>query len=67
MSVPSSFAGLPLVGEGAAPSTGTPAHDLWTAPEGIAIKTSYGPDDLEGLDEDEVRRVMRENARALLV
>ena len=50
MSVPSSFAGLPLVGEGAAPSTGTPAHDLWTAPEGIAIKTSYGPDDLEGLD-----------------
>ncbi len=50
MSVPSSFAGLPLVGEGAAPSTGTPAHDLWTATEGIAIKTSYGPDDLEGLD-----------------
>ena len=30
--------------------TGHPAHDLWTAPEGIAIKTSYGPDDLEGLD-----------------
>ena len=50
MSVPSSFSGLPLVGDGAAPPTGTPAHDLWTAPEGIAIKTSYGPDDLAGLD-----------------
>jgi methylmalonyl-CoA mutase len=50
MSVPSSFSGLPLVGDGAAPPTGTPAHDLWTAPEGIAIKTSYGPEDLAGLD-----------------
>ena len=50
MTVPSSFSGVPLVGDGAAPPTGTPAHDLWTAPEGIAIKTSYGPEDLAGLD-----------------
>ena len=50
MSIPKSFRGLPLVGDGPAPSTGTPAHDLWTAPEGIQIKTSYGPEDVEGLD-----------------
>ena len=50
MSIPKSFSGLPLVGDGPAPSTGTPAHDLWTAPEGIQIKTSYGPEDLDGLD-----------------
>ncbi|MDO3396704.1 methylmalonyl-CoA mutase [Nocardioides sp. SOB44] len=50
MSIPKSFRDLPLTGDGPAPSTGTPAHDLWTAPEGIQIKTSYGPEDLDGLD-----------------
>ena len=50
MSVPHSFAGLPLVGDGPAPSTGTPTSDVWTAPEGIDIKTSYDASDLEGLD-----------------
>jgi methylmalonyl-CoA mutase len=50
MSIPKSFRDLPLTGDGPPPSTGTPAHDLWTAPEGIQIKTSYGPEDLDGLD-----------------
>ncbi|MBF4161762.1 methylmalonyl-CoA mutase [Nocardioides acrostichi] len=50
MSVPRSFSGLPLVGDGAAPATGTPAHDIWAAPEGIDVKTSYTADDVAGLD-----------------
>jgi methylmalonyl-CoA mutase len=53
MSVPKSFAGLPL-SEGAkrAPSTGSVHGDLqsWHSPEGIEIKPSYDAADLEGLD-----------------
>ncbi|QYJ02501.1 methylmalonyl-CoA mutase [Nocardioides panacisoli] len=53
MSVPKSFAGLPLSPEaGEAPDiTPTPpVGEGWQAPEGIEIKPSYGAEDLEGLD-----------------
>ncbi len=52
MSVPESFAGLPLTGPGAQgnpdadPSTSTG----WTAPEGIEVKPIYTESDLAGLD-----------------
>ncbi|KRC46519.1 MULTISPECIES: methylmalonyl-CoA mutase [unclassified Nocardioides] len=49
MTIPDSFAGLPLAGVGTtpdAPVTGEP----WKSPEGIEIKGWYGPDDLAGLD-----------------
>jgi methylmalonyl-CoA mutase len=42
MSVPKSFAGLPL--------EDTQGGEAWESPEGIAIKTIYGPEDVEGLD-----------------
>ena len=49
MTIPDSFAGLPLAGVGTtpdAPVTGEP----WKSPEGIEIKGWYGPDDLAGLN-----------------
>ncbi len=48
MSIPESFAGLPLAGEviAAAPVAGEP----WESPEGIGILPIYGPEHLEGLD-----------------
>jgi methylmalonyl-CoA mutase len=50
MTVPDSFAGLPLDG-GAGHGT-QPAGDRepWLSPEGIDIAPAYGPEDLEGLD-----------------
>jgi methylmalonyl-CoA mutase len=54
MSVPKSFAGLPL--EGGAPTRataggGSPAEgEAWAAPEGIDVLPVYGPEHLEGLD-----------------
>ncbi len=52
MTVPKSFAGLALTGGAAPASTGHLHGDLesWHSPEGIEIKPSYGPADLEGLD-----------------
>ncbi|HEU4567620.1 MAG TPA: methylmalonyl-CoA mutase [Marmoricola sp.] len=58
MSVPTSFAGLPLTGASTGSTTGstgsttgsTSNGEAWESPEGITIGTSYGPEDLEGLD-----------------
>ena len=52
MSIPDSFAGLPLDPE--TPATPAPADlpatDPWDSPEGIAVKGLYTADDLEGRD-----------------
>ncbi|MCW2795997.1 methylmalonyl-CoA mutase family protein, partial [Nocardioides sp.] len=54
MSVPKSFAGLPLAGDaGFETGAGAPASTSgtpWTSPEGIDILPVYGPEHLEGLD-----------------
>jgi methylmalonyl-CoA mutase len=49
MSIPDSFAGLPL--DGGAVATGT-AHTgaAWDSPEGVPVLPVYGPEHLEGLD-----------------
>jgi methylmalonyl-CoA mutase len=51
MSIPESFAGLPL---GPGPAAGPPARATsrapWHSPEGIEILPVYGPEELEGLD-----------------
>ncbi len=54
MTIPKSFADLPLVDPGsktsaAAASPGTPGHP-WKLPEGIAVQGIYRPEDLDGLD-----------------
>ncbi|WP_432476889.1 methylmalonyl-CoA mutase [Nocardioides sp. GXQ0305] len=48
MSVPETFAGLPLAG-GAAPR-GDAVGEPWHSPEGIEVKQRYDEADLEGLD-----------------
>ncbi len=48
MSVPESFAGLPLAGEVTA--TEPVEGETWDSPEGIGILPVYGPEHLEGLD-----------------
>ena len=58
MTIPNSFAGLPLDADAAAdaPATGPgtarrePTREPWRAPEGIDILPVYGPEHLEGLD-----------------
>ncbi|MCW2747086.1 MAG: methylmalonyl-CoA mutase, partial [Nocardioidaceae bacterium] len=57
MSIPSSFAGLPLDPEEpyaapdeAAYAAATDGAEAWPAPEGIDVKALYTPDDLDGLD-----------------
>jgi methylmalonyl-CoA mutase len=54
MTVPKSFAGLPLSDSSAGVSEGSPArpqtNPLWVSPEGIDILPVYGPEHLEGLD-----------------
>ncbi|CUR60267.1 Methylmalonyl-CoA mutase large subunit [metagenome] len=53
MSVPKSFAGLPLVAEVGASteaSPTTPGGAAWASPEGIDILPVYGPEQLAGLD-----------------
>jgi methylmalonyl-CoA mutase len=51
MSVPKSFAGLPLGAEAAGISTGSIGDgEPWASPEGIEILPIYGPEHLEGLD-----------------
>src|SRR6187551_901337 len=52
MTVPESFADLPLVADPPADAT-EPAPEVgapWESPEGIPVKALYGPADLEGLD-----------------
>ncbi len=49
MTIPSSFAGLPLNGE-REPVPAAPTKKIWTAPEGIEIASAYGPADLAGAD-----------------
>ncbi|MGZ4496686.1 MAG: methylmalonyl-CoA mutase [Nocardioides sp.] len=49
MTIPKSFAGLPLEG-GATPSAAAAGGEPWTSPEGIDILPVYGPEHLEGLD-----------------
>ena len=48
MSIPESFAGLPLAGEVTAKEAVT--GETWESPEGIGILPIYGPEHLEGLD-----------------
>ncbi|NGN94093.1 methylmalonyl-CoA mutase [Nocardioides sp. KC13] len=51
MTIPGSFKGIPLNGEGGpAGSPTVPTGEGWLSPEGIEIKPGYGPADLEGLD-----------------
>ena len=58
MSVPKSFAGLPLAQESPSHGTGSPhstdgkppLNEVWHSPEGIDILPVYGPEHLEGLD-----------------
>ena len=49
MTIPSSFAGLPLNGE-SKPTSSASTKKIWTAPEGIEIASAYGPADLVGAD-----------------
>ncbi|MBM9459655.1 methylmalonyl-CoA mutase [Nocardioides sp. zg-536] len=57
MSIPDSFAGVPLFDAGSTPADAgadaapdLPLGEGWRSPEGIEIKPSYGPGDLAGLD-----------------
>jgi methylmalonyl-CoA mutase len=59
MSIPKSFAGLPLaadpaeasrLGDGAPRTSATEAGEVWQSPEGIDILPVYGPEHLERLD-----------------
>jgi methylmalonyl-CoA mutase len=55
MTVPKTFAGLPLSDPSAAPGAGRPVTpqtngEPWLSPEGIEILPVYGPEHLEGLD-----------------
>jgi methylmalonyl-CoA mutase len=54
MTIPASFADLPLVDPGRTqqPATEPPATpgDVWTLPEGIAVHGIYQPEDISGLD-----------------
>ncbi|KRF18870.1 methylmalonyl-CoA mutase [Nocardioides sp. Soil797] len=51
MSIPESFAGLPLTSS-SVETTSTPIADAepWQSPEGIPVLPVYGPEHLEGLD-----------------
>ncbi len=52
MSVPETFAGLPVAGDGFPAQAGSRGHrpDPWHSPEGIEIKPRYDETDLAGLD-----------------
>ncbi len=50
MSVPESFAGLPLRSEGAPAHAAKHHVQPWHSPEGIDVDPMYGPEHVEGLD-----------------
>jgi methylmalonyl-CoA mutase len=50
MSVPTSFAGLPLSGGRGRPASEPEGVEPWMSPEGIEIRSRYTEADLEGLD-----------------
>ncbi|GGR50040.1 methylmalonyl-CoA mutase [Nocardioides luteus] len=54
MTIPSSFKGIPLLGDSASGEVSTAStsgeQEPWLSPEGIEIQPAYGPADLEGLD-----------------
>ena len=50
MSVPQSFAGLPLGPQASVSTDWTDAAGPWPSPEGIDILPVYGPEHLERLD-----------------
>jgi methylmalonyl-CoA mutase len=50
MSIPESFAGLPLTGDGVPTGPTSAAAEPWDSPEGIPVLPVYGPEHLEGLD-----------------
>ncbi|MDQ6522520.1 methylmalonyl-CoA mutase [Nocardioides sp. LHD-245] len=51
MTIPKSFAGLPLAPEqAAAAAPNPPSGEPWRSPEGVEIAPSYGSEDLAGLD-----------------
>ncbi|GAA3680770.1 methylmalonyl-CoA mutase [Nocardioides ginsengisoli] len=51
MSIPKSFAGLPLASDTTADAAPhVPTGEGWKSPEGIEIAPSYGPADIAGLD-----------------
>jgi methylmalonyl-CoA mutase len=52
MSIPESFAGLPLSDSevSTGPTTRAAESDAWESPEGIPLLPVYGPEHLEGLD-----------------
>src|SRR5215212_3103414 len=52
MTVPASFAGLPLHPDRPRPSEPpVPVAEPWLSPEGIAVQRLYGPEDVAGLSE----------------
>ena len=51
MSVPDSFAGIPISGDSAPlPALAPETPDSWHSPEGIEIRPAYGPEDLAPVD-----------------
>jgi methylmalonyl-CoA mutase len=50
MTIPESFAGLPLHSDAEAVGTTARGAEPWDSPEGIPILPVYGPEHLEGLD-----------------
>jgi len=50
MTIPESFAGLPLHSDAEAAGTTAGGAEPWDSPEGIPILPVYGPEHLEGLD-----------------
>ena len=50
MTIPHSFANLPLSADATPPELTDLPRTSWLAPEGIAVQSFYGPSDVEGLD-----------------
>ncbi|MEU4453754.1 methylmalonyl-CoA mutase [Nocardioides sp. NPDC023903] len=50
MTIPGSFKGIPLNGDGVPNGPTEVTGEGWLSPEGIEIQPAYGPADLEGLD-----------------
>ncbi len=50
MTIPDSFADLPLSADATPPELTDLPRDAWLSPEGIAVQRFYGPSELDGLD-----------------